>query len=202
MKHHPHHHPHSSNDPTQAHPQAEQSPASQEPAAQAPAADAPAPAAPGELDAIRAERDNLLGRLQRLSADYLNYQKRVQKDIAHAHDFGNEALIKAMLSVLDDMDRALASAAGKPQDDPLVVGFKLVRDKTLESLKNFGLVEISSEGQPFDPEHHAAVLQQPSADVPPGTVLRELQKGYAVKGRTIRPATVIISKEPVEEKTE
>ncbi len=192
-----HHHSHS--DPEKP---AEQAPADNAAAADAPAPEgAPAEATPaGDVAALAAERDNLLARLQRLSADYVNYQKRVQKDISHAHDFGNESIIKAMLVILDDMERALAAAAtAKSQDDPLAAGLKLMHDKMLESLKNFGLVEIHAEGQPFDPEHHSAVLQEETDKVPPNTVVRELQKGYGLKGRTLRPAMVIVSKEPAKE---
>ncbi|HUS48355.1 MAG TPA: nucleotide exchange factor GrpE, partial [Phycisphaerae bacterium] len=99
---------------------------------EAPAAERqePCEARPDELEAVKAERDDLLSRLQRVSADYLNYQKRVQKDVARAREFANEELIKALLGVLDDMERALAAAReNHARDDPLLAGMQLVHDK-------------------------------------------------------------------------
>lgn len=153
-------------------------------------------------ETLKLERDDLLARLQRVSADYLNYQKRIQKDIAHSREYANESLIKALLVVLDDMDRALDAAAAIPQDDPLLAGIRLVRDKAMDILSSFGLAGIQAEGRPFDPEHHSAVLQQDSHDLPHNTVIKELQKGYSLKGRTIRPATVIVSRKSQKEAEE
>ncbi|HUS48399.1 MAG TPA: nucleotide exchange factor GrpE [Phycisphaerae bacterium] len=150
-------------------------------------------------EALRAERDDLLARLQRVSADYLNYQKRVQKDITQARQFANESLIKSLLVVLDDMDRALETAAASaPPDDPLLTGMRLVREKAMQTLAQFGLAPIEAVGRPFDPDHHAAVAQENTDSHPPDTVVRELQKGYTLKERTIRPSMVIVSKLPGE----
>jgi len=153
----------------------------------------PAPA-PDETQALRAERDDLLSRLQRLSADYLNYQKRAQRDLDQARQFANEELIRNLLGVLDDMERALEHArANHGQDDPLYQGMQLVHDKALETLGRFGLEPIRAIGEPFDPEHHAAMMQEPSTEQPPCTVLRELQRGYRLNGRTLRPAAVVVA---------
>jgi molecular chaperone GrpE len=151
-------------------------------------------------NALQAERDDLLARLQRVSADYLNYQKRVQRDSAQAREYANEEIIKSLLGVLDDMERALAAARqNHPAEDPLLVGMDLVHKKALETLGRFGLSRIPSEGQPFDPEKHSALMQQSSDKHPPRTVLKELQAGYQLKDRTLRPAHVIVSKEPDEQ---
>ncbi len=157
---------------------------------------------PAEVD-LQQDRDNLLSRLQRLSADYLNYQKRVQRDIETAREFANEQLIKDLLGMLDDMERALAAAQENHEsDDPLLTGMQLVHDKALETLGRFGLTIVESAGLIFDPDKHAAVMQQPSEEHPPMTVLQEVQKGYQLKGRTIRPATVIVAKNPDDEPKE
>ena len=162
------------------------------------------PAAPADpVAALKAERDDLLGRLQRVSADYANYQKRVHRDIEQAREFANESLIKAMLPVLDDMERAMTAAAEHPDDmASLTKGMQLVHDKALSTLETFGLTPIEAQGKPFDPAHHAALMQQPTSEVPPQTVLKEVQKGYQLKGRTVRPAHVIVSKEPEEKSDE
>ena len=150
--------------------------------------------APEDTDALRAERDDLRERLQRVSADYLNYKKRVQRDIELARLFANEELIKGLLPVLDDMERGLAAAgADHSEDDPLLRGMQIVHDNALQTLGKFGLEIIEAEGKPFDPDKHAAMMQEPSDAHPPQTVLRELQKGYQLKGRTLRPAAVVVS---------
>ncbi len=152
---------------------------------------------------LQEERDDLLGRLQRVSADYMNYQKRVQRDIAQAREFANEELIKALLGVLDDMERALEAArANHSSDDPLLQGMVLVHDKTLETLGKFGLERTEAVGRPFDPDEHSAMMQEPASDHPPQTVLRELQKGYRLKGRTLRPSAVTVSKAPEEDESQ
>ena len=165
-------------------------------------------AAPPEQDPaapLQAERDDLLERLQRVSADYSNYQKRVRKDISQATTFANEELIKALLGVLDDMERALDAARSArlatsrenhDEDDPLLAGMQLVHDNALATLEKFGLATIEAEGMPFDPDRHAAIMEQPTDEVPPQTVIKQLQRGYLLKGRTIRPASVVVSAEP------
>lgn len=163
----------------------------QQPPAQPP--DAAQPAAE-EGKGLSAERDDLLERLQRVSADYLNYQKRVQKEIAEAREFANADLIKDLLGVLDDMERALEAAEeNHAADDPLLAGMHLVYNKALEVLGRYGLTRIPAEGEPFDPICHEAMLQQPSEAHDTPTVLQELQRGYELKGRVIRPARVVVS---------
>ncbi len=144
---------------------------------------------------IEQERDDLLSRLQRLAADYQNYQKRVQKDIAHAREFANESLMKSLLAVLDNMERALASAKENcSPEDPFFTGMQLVHDNMLDVLGQNGLTPIEADGKEFDPEKHQALMQQESDEVEPMTVLQELQRGYELKGRTLRPASVIVAK--------
>ena len=145
---------------------------------------------------IEAEREDLLARLQRISADFLNYRKRVQRDMEQARQYANEELIKALLGVLDDMERGIqAGRENHAADEPLLVGMEMVHHKALEVLGGFGLEGIEAEGKPFDPDQHAAMLQEASEHHPPQTVLREIQKGYRLKGRTIRPSGVVVSQE-------
>lgn len=145
---------------------------------------------------LQAERDDLFARLQRTAADYANYQKRVQRDISETRDFANTNLIKELLPVLDDMERALDAAKGSAEDDPLRQGMQLVHDKALEILGKFGLERIEAAGGEFDPEKHQAILHQPTDEHPPHVVMHEVQRGYQLKGRTIRPSSVVVSKEP------
>jgi molecular chaperone GrpE len=146
---------------------------------------------------LQSERDDLLNRLQRVSADYVNYQKRTAREVEQARTFANEQLIKALLAVLDDMERALEAAReNRNADDPLLKGMQIVHDKALETLGQFGLEPIEAEGQPFDPDRHQALMRQPSDQAEPMTVLSVAQKGYSLKGRTLRPAGVVVATAP------
>jgi len=153
-----------------------------------------------DLSALQAERDDLFARLQRLSADYQNYQKRVQKEQVQHREYANEGLMKSLLAVVDDIERGLAAAReNHSADDPLLIGMQLVHDKLMDTLRQFGLETIETEGKHFDPEKHSALLQEPSSSVEPMTVLRVLQAGYAMKGRTLRPASVVVAQAPAKE---
>ena len=152
------------------------------------------------LGAAQAERDDLQGRLQRVSADYVNYQKRARRDIEQSRQFANEELIKALLPVIDDMERALAAAReNHGEDDPLFTGMQLVHDKAFETLGRFGVKVIEAVGKAFDPDRHTAMMQQVADDCEPNTVLQEVQRGYELRGRTIRPTSVIVSALPEQE---
>ena len=146
---------------------------------------------------LHTERDDLMARLQRVSADYQNYQKRIQRDIEQARQFANEDLIKSLLAVIDDMERALLAAReNHSPDDPLLQGMELVHNKLIETLGRFGLQAVEAMGKQFDPSEHLAMVQEESDEHPPMTVLKELQIGYKLRGRTIRPSAVVVSKEP------
>jgi molecular chaperone GrpE len=162
----------------------------------------PAPAAaPAERDKrveeleervaqAEAERDSHLADLQRLAADFDNYRKRTARDrdsmVAHAH----ERLMKALLPVLDDLERAL-DAASKHEEAKLEEGVDLVARELRAALEREGLAEIDTDGR-FDPHVHEALLAQPS-DREEGTVIEVLQKGYRLGDRVLRPARVVIS---------
>ena len=157
------------------------------------------PEAPGDpAAALQAERDDLLGRLQRLSADYLNYKKRIQREIDEARQFASSDLIKQLLPVLDDMERALAAWRADPGNaQALSNGTQLVHAKLIETLTRQGLAPVEDPvGQAFDPAVHSAICQQPKGDCPEHTVLEAVRKGYRLHGRTIRPAEVVVSRKP------
>jgi molecular chaperone GrpE len=151
----------------------------------------------------RPDADELFARLQRVTADYRNFQRRARKKEAEAREMANDALIKDLLGVLDDMERALAAArANHDEDDPFLTGMQMVHDNLLRTLGNYGLKPIEAAGQPFDPELHSAVQQIPSAEHPPQTVLQELQTGYRLKQRTLRPSVVVVSGPGEEEQSD
>jgi len=156
--------------------------------------DSVAPAAPTDVETLSAERDDLLARLQRVSADYLNYQKRQHRQLAEARELANAELARDLLAVLDDMERAMdAALANHEDDDPLLAGMRLVYDKALVALAGHGVSPIAvSAGDPFDPLRHEAMMRQPG-DVETPTIARELQRGYELHGRVLRPARVIVA---------
>ena len=148
------------------------------------------------LAALEAERDERVNDLKRVAADFENYRKRVARDqeslVARAH----ERLVKELLPVLDDLERALA-AAEEHEEAKLEEGVRLVQRSLRDALTREGLAEIETNGR-FDPHVHEALLSQPS-DEEEGSVLEVLQKGYRLGDHVIRPARVIVAGPPAEE---
>jgi len=140
---------------------------------------------------LTAERDEYLADLQRLAAEFENYRKRAARDqerlVAHAH----ERLVRELLPVLDDLERAL-EAAERHEEAALVDGVKLVEQSLRKALVKEGLVEIETDG-PFDPHVHEALLTQPRDEAEPGSVLEVVQRGYRLGDRVVRPARVIVA---------
>jgi molecular chaperone GrpE len=139
---------------------------------------------------LEAERDELLNDLKRVAADFENYRKRVARDqeslVARAH----ERLVKELLPVLDDLERALA-AAEEHEEAKLEEGVRLVHQELQAALKREGLAEIETNGR-FDPHVHEALLSQPS-DAEEGSVIEVVQKGYRLGDRVVRPARVVVA---------
>ena len=144
----------------------------------------------GELEA---ERDELLNDLKRVAADFENYRKRVARDqeslVARAH----ERLVKELLPVLDDLERALA-AAEEHEEAKLEEGVRLVHRELKDALDREGLAEIETNGR-FDPHVHEALLSQPS-EAEEGSVLEVVQKGYRLGDHVLRPARVVVAARP------
>jgi molecular chaperone GrpE len=148
----------------------------------------------GELEErlaqLEAERDERVDDLKRVAADFENYRKRVARDqeslVARAH----ERLVKELLPVLDDLERALA-AAEDHEEAKLEEGVRLVHEELKSALKREGLAEIDTNGR-FDPHVHEALLSQPS-DAEEGSVIEVVQKGYRLGDRVVRPARVVVA---------
>jgi len=131
--------------------------------------------------------EDLHDRWVRAAADLDNYKKRAIKEREEIQKFGVEKLVKDLLPVLDNLDRALAAAAA---DDPLVAGVKLVRTTFEQVLGRHGVKGFSALGQHFDPALHEALMQVPTADAAPGTVVLEHGRGFTLNERLVRPAMV------------
>jgi molecular chaperone GrpE len=139
---------------------------------------------------VEKERDDYLSDLQRVAAEFENYRKRVARDQQSLAARAHERLVKELLPVLDDLERALQAAA-EHEEAKLEEGVKLVHRELLDALAKEGLSEIETNGR-FDPHVHEALLSQPS-DKEEGAVLDVLQKGYRLGDRVLRPARVVVS---------
>jgi len=151
------------------------------------------PASAGELAAVTAERDKYLDLARRTRADFENYQTRVRRDMEAERRYAAAALIAELLPVLDNLERALESAKKAKADPTLLEGVEIVRRQFGDTLAKHGVAPIKPEHEPFDPNLHQAVMQQPSNDHPPMTVLMTVETGYKLHDRVIRPAKVIVS---------
>jgi len=146
-----------------------------------------------ELEQLTQERDEYLDALQRLKAEFENYKKRVARDQGALVARATERLAKALLPVLDDLDRALEAVTVDPRGDSqaLEEGVRLVHRLLADALAKEGLVEVSTDGR-FDPHTQEALLAQPS-DAEEGTVIQVIQKGYKLGDHVLRPARVVVS---------
>lgn len=146
------------------------------------------------LDAKTQEaKDHLDARL-RLQAEFDNFKKRKEKDIQDFRRYANEDILREMLSVADDFDRAIAAAEQTHKLEDFLKGIEMIFDKFLGALKRKGIKEIDAEGQPFNPEIHEAVMQMERDDVEEGTVVSVFQKGYMLHDRVIVAPKVAVSK--------
>jgi len=143
-----------------------------------------------ELEQLTRERDEYLDALQRLKAEFDNYRTRVARDQQELAARAHERLVRELVPVLDDLERALEFAAAH-EEAQLEEGVALVHRALADALAKEGLAEIATEGK-FDPHTQEALLSQPS-DVEEGTVIQVLQKGYTLGDRVLRPARVVIS---------
>ena len=150
----------------------------------------------GDVDvaALQAERDELFDRLQRLAAEFDNFRKRSAREAAATIERANERLVKELLPVLDDLERALEAAA-EHEEAALEEGVRLVFRSLAQTLERQGLEQIDTEGK-FDPHVHEALLSQPS-ERDEGDVIDVVQKGYKLGDRVLRPARVVVAAAPV-----
>jgi molecular chaperone GrpE len=133
-------------------------------------------------------------RLLRAAAELENYKKRVAKEKSDLIRYGNEELLKALLPVIDNLERALGHAQGKGDEEGIRGGVEITLQQFLQILQRFGVTPIAAEGERFDPTRHEAVMEQATGDYPPGHVISELEKGYLLNDRLVRPARVIVAK--------
>ncbi len=136
----------------------------------------------------------LLEKLQRLSADYSNFQKRVPKQIADTLAYEHEKVIRTLLPALDNFELTLKNAESAENAQAIIKGIKIIYDQMLDILKSHGAEQINALGEKFDPAMHQAMLHQARPEQGENVVLEEFQRGYKLNGRVIRPSRVVINK--------
>jgi molecular chaperone GrpE len=144
---------------------------------------------------LQSERNDLFNKLARAQAEFQNARRRLESDKEQAVQFANSSLIKALLPVIDNFERALAVDPAKSDSASLLKGMQIVHDQWLSVLSQQSVQPITpAAGDAFDPNSMQAILQQPSDKYPEDHVTQLLQKGYSMNGRVLRPAQVAVSK--------
>ena len=146
-----------------------------------------------KLDILQNEKDELFEKLQRVSADYANFQKRTPKQIADSVGYEKEKIIKTLLPALDNFEHTLQNASSAENTQLFVKGVQIIYDQMLDILKSHQVEQIKSAGEKFDPSLHQAMMQKSEPEKEDGIVLEEFQKGYKLNDRVIRPGKVVVN---------
>ncbi len=147
------------------------------------------------LDAAEKKAEEYYDRLLRASAEFDNYKKRTTREMRDVVKYANEKIFKELLSVVDNLDRAIESAQQEGTgNDPLLEGVRLTLNEVEKIFERHHVKSIKAIGEPFDPNFHQAMMQEETEDAPANTVIREMQKGYVMHDRLLRPAMVVVSK--------
>lgn len=152
--------------------------------------------AEAEVEKLRTDLEEAGDRLLRAQAELENYRKRARRELEDSLRYAAMPLLRDLLPVIDNLDRALSAAEKSSETGGLIDGVKMVAQSFQSILARHDCKRIDALGKPFDPAVHEAISQQPSAEHPPGTVLLVAQDGYTLYDRVIRPAQVIVSKSP------
>ncbi len=146
-----------------------------------------------QIEQLQAERDEAVSAKMRALADFKNYQRRSVENEARAVESGKSRVVRALLPVLDQFELALQQDAGQMSVEQMIAGVNIVRDEMARALQACGLSTINPQpGSEFDPQHHQAVMHQPSEEHLPGSVLNVFQTGYMLDDFVLRPAKVVI----------
>jgi len=158
-----------------------------------------------QIESLQQEKDDVFGKLQRVSADYANLEKRTAKQIVDRIAYEKETIIKTLLPVLDNFEHTFQKAhSGENTEnvDAFVKGIRIIHDQMLDILTSHGVEQINALGEKFDPAMHEAIMQRAELQEPDNVVLEEFQKGYKLNSRVIRPSKVIVNKLPAEDAAE
>lgn len=149
-----------------------------------------------QLEAARKEAQENYDRFLRVSAEFENYKKRAAREMADFKKFANESFVQQLLPVVDNLERAIAACSENDAaaSGGVLQGIRMTLDEILKVFEKFVVKPIHALGQPFDPNFHQAVMQKETDKDPGNTVIEELQKGYTIHDRLLRPAMVVVSK--------
>jgi len=157
----------------------------------APQSQTPPPVSAEEFERLKAERDALYDRLARLQAEFDNYRKRAAREQAEFKEYAVADAAKMLLPILDSLERAVHTA---PRDGDLRPGLELILRQFHDSLAKLGVQPIQAKGKAFDPNQHQAIEMVETTEVPDQHVVDELQRGYRIKERLLRPAMVRVAR--------
>lgn len=149
-----------------------------------------------QIEKLTAEKDDVFAKLQRVSADYMNYQKRSARQISEAISYEKESVVKSLLPVLDNFEHSLCGAEKIEDAESLRKAVKMIYEQFLAVLKNHGIEQITSVGGKFDPACHEAMMNRTEHGKEDLAILEEFQKGYRLGEKVLRPARVIVNKLP------
>lgn len=155
----------------------------------------PTPTAEERIALLEAEKAEMKDRMLRVAAEFDNWKKRARKDQSDGEARAKEAVLRDFLEIVDNLERATASfGEGKESDAKSVRdGVELVLRQARSKFERYQVKSVDSVGQPFDPRLHEAISQAPSADAKPGSIIHELQKGYVIGDKLLRPAMVVVA---------
>ena len=148
------------------------------------------------LEEKEKEIKDLKDKYLRAYAEMENMKKRLEKEKRDAIEYANESLLKEILPFIDNIERAIEHANENSKIEDFIKGIELTLDQLLKSLEKFGVKQISAKNQPFDPNYHEAMSVVETEEVEPNIVVEEMQKGYVLKNRLLRPSLVTVSKTP------
>ncbi|MBX5436462.1 MAG: nucleotide exchange factor GrpE [Alicyclobacillaceae bacterium] len=158
------------------------------------AAGAPERSLPAAVAALQEELESVRQQLLRVHADFDNFRRRTRQEREELQQFAARKLLEELLPVVDNFERALASVNAESQADSIRTGIEMVYRQLTAVLERQGVQPMNAAGQPFDPNFHQAVMQEPAAEgQPAGLVVEELQRGYLLHGKVLRPALVKVS---------
>jgi molecular chaperone GrpE len=146
-----------------------------------------------QAEQLQQENEELLAKFKRVSADYVNFQKRSAKQISEAVSYEKEKIVKSLLPAMDNFEHTLSHAETAEDVKAVVKGVKIIYDQMLDILKSHEVEQISALGEKFDPALHQAMMQKADEEKEDGEVLEEYQKGYKLNGRVVRPAKVVVN---------
>lgn len=142
------------------------------------------------------ENKRIRDQLLRTAADFDNFRKRSRREVTDASERGREEILKELLPVFDNLERAADHAKGATEVAALIDGIDLVIKQFVDTLAKIGVEKLDARGQVFDPSVHEAIQQLETEEVPPGNVAHQVQSGYKMGGRLVRPCMVVVAKAP------